>query len=156
MSSDKETDEGLFTEVFGPSRFNRSQTFPVLYLAQDDQARRLALRKLSREDEWSFSSRVLAALEVRLSKVLDLCDRRIRQRLGLTLRDFESTEDWSVTQAIGIAARRAGLEGILYPVGARPLRRNLAVLLEAVTPTELIPTALHWPREGSGTVQASP
>jgi len=155
MSYDKESAEGLFPEVFGPSRFNRSQTFPVLYLAQDDHACRSALRKLSMEDEWSFSSRVLAALEVNLSKVLDLCDVRTRKRLGLTLRDFKSTDDWSVTQAIGIAARKAGLAGILYPVGERPFRRNLAVILEAVKPAELTPTELNWPREGTGTVQAS-
>ena len=156
MSYEEESAQALLTEVFGRGRFNRSETFPVLYLAQDDQARRSALRKLSMKGEWSFSSRVLAALEVNLSKVLDLCDVRTRKRLGLTLRDFESTEDWSVTQAIGIAARKAGLAGILYPVGARPLRRNLAVILEAVTGEALTPIELDWPQEGSGALQASP
>jgi len=139
----------------GANRFNRSQTFPVLYLAQDDIACRSALRKLSMEDERRFSSRVLAGLDIRLSNVLDLCDVRTRKRLGLTLRDFKSTEDWSVTHAIGNAAQKAGLAGILYRVGVRPLRRNLAVILEAVKPTELTPAELNWPLEGTGTVQAS-
>ncbi len=96
-----------------------------------------------------FATRVVAAIKVSLSEVLDLGDRRTRRKLQVTLRDLRSTGDRRITQAIGIAARKAGLEGILYPVGNSPDRRNLAVLLERVTPADLTATVLEWPNSRS-------
>jgi RES domain-containing protein len=155
MTYAKDSAQGPFSEVFGPGRFNPPGSFPILYLASDDAACRSAIQTLAQDDESVFESRVVAALEVTLSRVLDLCDPGTRRKLKITLRDLQSTEDRSITQGIGLAARRAGLEGIVYPVGNRLKRRNLAVFLEEVTPAELTPTVLNWPSRGSGTAKTS-
>jgi hypothetical protein len=142
MNYEKGSALGHFSEVLGNGRFNRPRSFPVLYLARNNDACRSALRKLGLESESTSSSHVVIAMELRLSAVLDLGDPGIRRRLGLSMEDLKGAEDWSVTQAVGIAAQKAELDGILYPVQGRPGSRNVAVFLEQVTPGDLKPTVL--------------
>ena len=122
----------LFEDGLRSGRYNPPQSFPVLYLASDDEACRSTINGLSLEPE---------VLNVRLSRVLDLCDQSVRKALGVTLKDLTSTEDMSLTQTIGVAARQAGFDGIIYARPGRHRARNLAVILDRVTTGELVPAA---------------
>lgn len=80
--------------------------------------------------------RVFCGARVRLSRVLDLTDGRIRRKLGFSLQNLVD-EDWlgiqragdeSWTQAIGRGAHADGFEGLLAPSAQdRPGGRNLVI-----------------------------
>lgn len=84
--------------------------------------------------------RTFVAVKVRLSKVLDLTDGRIRQSLGLSLARMREA-DWrsdmrrgraSITQVVGQAAFDAGLEGLLVPSAATSGATNLVCFVDNV------------------------
>ncbi|HJT75682.1 MAG TPA: RES family NAD+ phosphorylase [Gemmataceae bacterium] len=89
-----------------------------------------------RRFDWAIRDalpKLVAALEVRLQRVLDLTDGRVRRRLGLSL-DRMGREPWwqrqaageeALTQAAGRVAWEAGAEGLLVPSAARPRGVNL-------------------------------
>jgi len=78
--------------------------------------------------------RVCLALEVDLNRILDLRDRAVRRRLGLTLGQISG--DWRAqrdsgkvptTQRVGEAVYRAGFEGLLAPSAHSPGGHNLVI-----------------------------
>ena len=61
-------------------------------------------------------------IDFRLQRVLDLCDRAVRRKLGVTRADLRrgwmrsnSRDEEAFTQALGRAARASGFEGLLVP-----------------------------------------
>ncbi len=56
---------------------------------------------------------------------------------GLTLNDIVNDFDYSVTQAIGLAALTSRVEGLLVPA-ASLLSANLVILTENLSPTSVI------------------
>jgi RES domain-containing protein len=60
----------------------------------------------------------LIPLNIRLQKVLDLTDPRIRNQLKIKLESIAHPADHTVTWQIARISREAGLEGILAPSSA--------------------------------------
>lgn len=98
-------------------RWNPPDTFPVLYTGLNEPAvveefYRLADRSSLPAE--SFLPRTLCVIEVELQAVLDLRSEESLSRVGLTmdqLRSYSMRE----CQAVGNAAHRLRLEGILAP-----------------------------------------
>lgn len=96
-------------------RWNPRNSFGVVYTAFD-------LPTLDREFERSVAMsrmarplpRTLATITVRLRRVLDLTDERVRDALGVETVDLVG-DDVSTPQAIGEAAHHLGFEGIVAP-----------------------------------------
>ena len=61
--------------------------------------------------------------------VLDLTDEKVRSHLGVTEQDVVS-DDYAVTQAIGVAARNARFDAVLAPAAALPGCKTLVVCLQ--------------------------
>lgn len=80
----------------------------------------------------SARPRTLATIRVRLTRVLDLTDRAMMQRLGVT-REEILAEDPALPRAIGDAAHRLGYEAVLAP-SATGSGRVLAVFLDNLAP----------------------
>ncbi|MEE9394709.1 MAG: RES family NAD+ phosphorylase [Planctomycetota bacterium] len=85
--------------------------------------------------DWKAMPKLVVAIRVKLTSVLDLTQGRIRQRLRLSEGTIQDT-DWdgiskhggeAITQALGRAAFECGLEGILTPSAAWPGGVNLVV-----------------------------
>ncbi len=98
-------------------RWNPPQSFPVVYTALERTTVDAELQRLARRTGLPVGSllpRRLTRIAVDLTKVLDLTDRTVRRRLGLTLRRL-TDDDWSATQGIGQAAQFLGYEAILAP-----------------------------------------
>lgn len=99
--------------------------------------------------------RTLVCIELKASKVLDLTDGAIRQRLKVSLKRMTDSKQWlydnyhnqeSLTQAIGRAAFLADLEAIIVPSAAdQPAGTNVVIFpdnllassqLDVVTPVK--------------------
>ena len=63
--------------------------------------------------------------------MLDLTDEKVRSHLGVTEQDVVS-DDYAVTQAIGVAARNARFDAVLAPAAALPSCKTLAVFVNAL------------------------
>lgn len=113
------------------ARFNASDSFPALYTALDAQTAvaeffgtfgQYGLPAEAVPDNLK-SPMILAHLNCRLQRVLDLRDRAVRNALEITPADLR--RDWrrshdirkeeAFTQALGRAAQAAGFEGLLVP-----------------------------------------
>jgi RES domain-containing protein len=72
---------------------------------------------------------VEASIGLRLSRVVDLCNRKLLLKAGL---EWEQLIDarFLFTQEIGLRAWENGIEALLAPSAANPAERNLAVLLD--------------------------
>ncbi len=86
--------------------------------------------------------RIIRAIEVRVSHLVDLTDGETRLSLGVSKGRIVQT-DWreenaqgreALTQAIGRAAAEAGLEGLLVPSAVAPDEPNLVIFLENLHP----------------------
>jgi RES domain-containing protein len=111
-------------------RWNPPDSFGVVYTALDvrtvdDELVRSAAR--SGIDPATLAPRRLFTIRVRLSRVLDLTDPSVRDRLGVAVDDLTS-DDLTITRAIGEAANHIGIEAILAPSAAGP-GQVLAVFL---------------------------
>jgi RES domain-containing protein len=78
---------------------------------------------------------VTVAVEAKLRSVLDLTDGPVRQRLTVSLGRLRG-EDWrkaqrrkrqALTQALGLAAWKAGLDALIVPSAPREKGKNLIV-----------------------------
>lgn len=85
------------------------------------------------------SPRLLVAIEVKVTGMLDLTQAGIRRALGVTLKEL-AAEDWrklmqsgqeSSTQALGRAAAAGGASGMLIRSAAVPLGINVAIFPQA-------------------------
>jgi len=135
-------------------RYNFSGTEPVLYLAADSTVASTEIGPRTRADilgplKAKASPYIYVTVEATAS-VLDLSDKGIRRRLGITLNDLlVPTDDWdskmsagvwSPTHEIGrLVAADARFDGILYP--PYPWRKllqqqgkyNLALFMDAAS-----------------------
>src|SRR5215210_350355 len=97
----------------GLDRFSEGETFPALYLATSPE---ICLGEVYRH----VTPEILPSLnDFRLSELLAsiqaIVDCRDPSALGLTPEDLSHDTDYRATQALGAAADRRGLEGLLVP-----------------------------------------
>jgi len=149
-------------------RYNFAQEDPVLYLATDHTVASIEIgpRKLADilGPLTAKPSPYLYVVVEATAHVLDLTDKAIRRRLGITLRDLLIPTDdwdrdmkcgiWSATHHIGkLAVCDARFDGILYPPfpWRKLLRKqgkyNLAVFMDRSSP------AMATPRSGRVALQ---
>ena len=122
-----------------PFRFNPPGEFGVLYVALspataraelERQAQRLGIR-VSR-----LAPRVMLTLAVRLQRVLDLTDARVREEHRISADQLRS-DDYSACQRLARDARLAGYDAILYS-SATGAGANLAIFLDALNPDSIV------------------
>lgn len=119
-------------------RWNGPGSFPTVYLAQSIEgsiAETLGVPGVYGFDPSSRLPLTLVALEAHLEAVLDFTDPRVRRALSVTLKTM-NTCDWrndnsagreAITQALGRAAFRLGVQGIIVPSAVRRTFKNLNV-----------------------------
>ncbi len=111
----------------------------------------------------NIKPRVLAGIRVKVHRLLDLTDAKIRRKIGFTLTDL-ICEDWhaiqgageeSWTQTIGRGTRAAGFEGLLAPSAQRRSGKNAVIFpdkldsnssLALIAGEELPPHPSEWPK----------
>ncbi len=116
-----------------PFRFNPPGEFGVLYVALDRHTARAELQRQAQRLGVPLSSmapRLMLHLEVRLSRVLDLTDARVREAWGLSPDDLASN-DYARCQQTARAARKHGFEAIRYP-SATGDGENLAIFYDSI------------------------
>ena len=107
-------------------RFNFKGMFRVLYLSCDvhtciEEATRAT--QAAESDVAANLPRTIVGVNVKLSKVLDLTDNRIRRAIGVTKKvltetkwkEIQSRGEEAITQSIGRFAKEVGFEAILVP-----------------------------------------
>lgn len=105
--------------------------------------------------------RVMAGAKVKVHRLLDLTDAKIRRKLGFKLCEL-TQEDWTAiqsageeswTQALGRGCRAAGFEGLLAPSARNRLGKNLVVFpdkldsdssVDLIARDELPPHSSKW------------
>lgn len=128
-------------------RFNFIGVFAVLYLSCDVHTCLEETTKSLSLDNFDVAMslpRTIIGIEVTLSRVLDLCVRDTRRRVGISLADLLRT-DWeqtqsvfkceAITQELGRFARAASFEALLVPSAIRR-GRNLDIF-----PNRLLPSS---------------
>lgn len=129
-------------------RLNASGTFPVIYTSTDPLT--ATAEAFQNFLDFGFAPqsvrpRVVVGLKITLTVVLDLCDARIRRRLGVTLSDL--AQNWwrlqesgheALPQAVGRAAYQASFEGVLLPSMRRRGGRNLNLFPERLRPDSVV------------------
>jgi RES domain-containing protein len=108
------------------ARYNIRQYFGCLYTSLEVETARL-------ETKLYFTvppdcSLVEAAIELRLSRVVDLTDPQVPRKAGL--RNVDLTGAHGPCQEIGMRAWESGVEALLVPSAASPRCKSLAVLLD--------------------------
>lgn len=125
-------------------RFNRIGHFHVLYLSTDEETCLAEMKKYA--DRGSLPLKkptpyTLAPWEVKLTKVLDLTDDEVRQKLQID-EDMICKTDWETlqnyyeiqasTQRLGEVARDSGFAALLTPSAARTGGKNLSVFVDNI------------------------
>jgi RES domain-containing protein len=109
--------------------------FGAIYLALEPETAERELRRRASsvgvpvED---LLPRILLAVEVRLSRVLDLTEPDIRKEWGLNEQDLASPA-YEACQEVARVARKSGYEAIRFP-SATGSGTNLAVFLDRLHP----------------------
>lgn len=111
----------------------------------------------------NIKPRVMAGARVKVHRLLDLTDAKIRRKLGFRLDEL-TAEDWhaiqsegeeSWTQAIGRGCRAAGFEGLLAPSARHRSGKNVVVFpdkldanssVDPIAKDELPPHPSQWPK----------
>src|SRR3989304_7567149 len=98
---------------FFPGRYHLSGEGGILYTSLTKE---IALKEIERHATRSMlqGKLVMTEINVRLDKVLDLTQASTLKILGLSKNDLISS-DYSITQAISMIAREAGLRGLIVP-----------------------------------------
>lgn len=125
-------------------RYNPRREFGALYLSESPAACRAEMlrRPGVRVRYWH------ARMKVRVATALDLTDPSTRDKLGIIQEDLVS-DDWSLTQDLGRAARRAGFDALVVPSAAGD-HHNLVVFKDLlgdgeIAETERVETAAQEP-----------
>jgi len=115
-------------------RYNPRREFGALYLSESPAACRAEMRRRPgvRVQYWH------ARLKVRVAKALDLTDPVTRDKLGITEQVLVS-DDWTMTQDLGRAARRAGFNAIIVPSAAGK-HHNLVIFKDLLSGSEVAET----------------
>jgi RES domain-containing protein len=109
------------------ARFNVRGYFGALYTSLSrETARREMARYFTVPPAEGF---VEASIGLRLSRVVDLSDRRLLRRAMIRWEQLTETR-YAFTQEIGLRAWEEGVEGLLAPSAANPAESNLAVFLD--------------------------
>jgi filamentous hemagglutinin len=116
----------------------------VIYLACDTYTCLEETTRASRNDAFTVAQkklpRTMVGIEVKLSNVLYLTDRRILRTIGIT-KTILTTTDWdteqkngrvAITQKIGWLAKENGFEAILVPSAAKRNGKNLVIFPENI------------------------
>src|SRR3990170_1105227 len=98
-------------------RYNPRREFGALYVSESPAACRAEMlrRPGVRLQYWH------ARIKVRVAKAIDLTDPSTRDKLSILQEDLISS-DWSLTQDLGRAARRAGFDALIVPSAAGDYR----------------------------------
>jgi RES domain-containing protein len=114
------------------ARYNLRGYFGTLYTSLSlETARREMARYFTVAPREGF---VEASLLLRLSRVVDLTDKRCLRAAGIAWEQLIGAP-YSITQEIGLRAWENGLEALLAPSAAQPAERNLAVFLDNQLPS---------------------
>jgi len=115
-------------------RYNPRREFGALYLSDSPAACRAEMQRRPgvRARYWH------ARITVRVAKALDLTDPFTREVLGMRQQDLVSDE-WSLTQDVGRAARRAGFDALVVPSPAGD-HQNLVVFKDLLGDDETAET----------------
>jgi RES domain-containing protein len=109
------------------ARYNIRGYFGALYTSlSKETARREMARYFTVPPIGGF---VEASIGLRLSRVVDLTNRRLLRRATIIWEQLIETQ-LSITQEIGLRAWENGIEALLAPSAANPAERNLAVFLD--------------------------
>jgi len=109
------------------ARYNVRAYFGTLYTSlSKETARHEMARYFTVPPSEGFAE---ASIKLRLSRVLDLTDKKHLRRSGIAWEQLIDAR-YSFTQEIGVRAWESGLEGLLAPSAARPAECNLAVFLD--------------------------
>lgn len=73
---------------------------------------------------------VFAKKDVKLNKVLDLSNEKIRQQLGVDLKSITHREDYETTHQLGTIAKELGFDGIIAPSSYEPSVNNIIIFGE--------------------------
>ena len=108
-------DKVLSTEGnrFFPGRYHLSGEGGILYTSLTKE---IALKEIERHANRTMlqGKLVMAEINIMLDKVLDLTQESTLKILGLSKNDLISS-DYSITHAISMTARQAGLRGLIVP-----------------------------------------
>ena len=108
-------DKVLSTEGnrFFPGRYHLSGEGGILYTSLTKE---IAIKEIERHAFRAMLQErlVIAKINIRLDKVLDLTQTSTLKILGLSKNDLISS-DYSMTQAISMIAREAGFRGLIVP-----------------------------------------
>lgn len=109
------------------ARYNIRGYFGALYTSLSPQtARREMERYFTRPPTEGF---VQASIGLRLHRVLDLTDRKLLRKAGVSWSQLIEARHLT-TQEIGLRAWESGIEALLVPSAAMPTEPNLAVFLD--------------------------
>lgn len=117
-------------------RWNPAQSFPTLYLAEDDGVAFAELQRLAKKNGISPSDmlpRDLLSYEVDLEDVIDLRSEEAQETVGLG-RIGDELAPVTLCQEIGAVANHLGREGVLAP-SATGSGLTLAVFIERLGPS---------------------
>lgn len=114
------------------ARFNIRGYFGALYTS-------LSLRTARQEMAKYFTvppigGFVEASISLRLSRVVDLTNRRLLRKAGIAWEQLIESR-FTITQEIGLRAWETGIEALLTPSAANAGERNLAVFLDNQNPS---------------------
>jgi len=108
------------------ARYNIRQYFGCLYTSLKLETARLEIeRYFTVPPDCGF---LQAAIELRLSRVVDLTDPQVLRKAGLRTADLTGAH--GPCQEIGLRAWESGIEALLVPSAAAPRCKNLAVFLD--------------------------
>ena len=112
-------------------------TFYASFSIELAGAEALAISRYYGTDPARTLPRVDAAFGVKLQRLLDLTDRKVRRRLGVTLTELR-TSNWrakndrgeeDLTQAVGRCSAETGFEGLIVPSSEMIRGSNLVVFV---------------------------
>jgi RES domain-containing protein len=109
------------------ARYNIRGYFGVLYTSiSKENAHREMARYFTVPPIGGF---VEATVRLRLSRVIDLTNRSVLRKAGVTAEELAGPA-YVVTQEIGLRAWEYGIEALIVPSAADPSESNLAVFLD--------------------------
>lgn len=123
----------ILGSLLGERRYNIRGVFGALYLSSTPALTRAERVRHAGGDPANLPPQSIGAIQVKLTRVLDLTDPAVLKRLGAHVRDLTHPTDYSLTQKIAAAARAVGFEAILYPPVVASPGHNWAVFSDRLS-----------------------